>query len=95
MGREDAPRVPIFFRVKGPDGKPVRWVELEARFAPGNEYVTGRRHADAAGTCLLHWPRMAERVSVKIAHGPSSCAVDVELERPEPHRVIEVNLAPP
>jgi hypothetical protein len=94
LGR-NAPRVPIFFRVKGPDGKPVPWVELEARFSPGNEYVRSKRHTDASGTCLLHWPRTADRVSVKIAHQGSSRAVDVWVERPDPHRVVEVVLVAP
>lgn len=95
LAGRDAPRVPIFFRVRGPDGKPVPWVDLEARFFPGNEYVRSKRHADASGTCLLHWPRTADRVSVKIVHGASEGSVEVELVRPEPHRVIEVSLARP
>ncbi|MBL9108878.1 MAG: hypothetical protein JNM74_06395 [Myxococcales bacterium] len=87
--------MPIFFRVRGPDGRPVPWVELEAHFSPGNQYVRGKRHADASGTCLLHWPREADSVAVRISHGVSVAAVNVPVERANPHRVVEVSLATP
>lgn len=94
QGREE-PRIPLFFRVRGPDGRPVPWVELEARFAPGNEFVRGRRRTDASGTCLLHWPRSAASVRVRIEHGASSASVEVALVRPDPTRVVDVNLLAP
>ncbi|MEM9072153.1 MAG: hypothetical protein AAGE52_26845 [Myxococcota bacterium] len=46
----------------------------------------------AAGLCLVHWPRDADRLTLEVAAGAGSARLEVEQQRPEPSRVIEVQL---
>ena len=86
------PPFPAMLRVRDASGQPVPRVELEGTFEPAGRPLR-KVQVTADGLCLVHWPRQAERLRLRITAGHESAEVDVGQRRSEPTRVIEVSLS--
>lgn len=79
------------FRVRDSSGVLVPRVELVGTFEPGRRPLR-KSQLTASGLCMVHWPETAEQLVVEIRAGHESRRVEVSTRRPEPDRVIEVQL---
>lgn len=92
LGAEPPRRVPTMFRVRDAAGETVPQVDLHCVFTP-NQTEKKVRKITASGLCILHWPKGSRHVRVQVK-GPRGGAAEVEVavDRPDPDRVIEVQL---
>lgn len=90
--RAEAPPFPAMLRVRDAAGRPVPKVELRGVFEPTGRAVR-KVQTTADGLCMVHWPREAERLRLRVIAGLESAEVEVHQRRPEPSRVIEVDLS--
>lgn len=83
---------PAMLRVRDADGRPVPKVELVGVFEPSGRTIR-KVQTTAHGLCVLHWPQRAERLRLRVVAGAQSADLEVHPRRPEPSRVIEVELS--
>ncbi len=86
------PRVPMMLRVRDPRGDVVPQVDLHCVFEP-NGRESKLRKITASGLCILHWPKGSSRLRLFIQAPQGAAEVQVAMDRPDPDRVIEVQLA--
>ena len=83
---------PAMLRVRDASGTPVPQVRLSGVFEPPGRKMQ-KTQITASGLCLVHWPRDARRLILRVTAGAESAEIEVDQLRPEPSRVIEVELS--
>ncbi len=78
-------------RVRDSSGTLVSKVELVGTFEPGGRPLR-KSQRTANGLCIVHWPKTTEQLVLEIRAGHESRRLEVSTRRPEPDRVIEVQL---
>ena len=82
---------PALFRVRDERGELVDRVVLRGTFEP-----TGRTieitQPTAGGVCMVTWPQKARRLILELSANGERAEVEVIEPRPDPSRVIEVQL---
>lgn len=86
------PAFPALLRVRNPSGKPVDQVHISGVFSPGG-HLLEKTLTTANGLCMVEWPAHARKLQVRLVAGDSSAKLEVLDSRPDPDRVIEVQLA--
>ncbi len=86
------PTFPALLRVRNPNGKPVDQVRISGVFTPGGNLLE-KTLTTANGLCMVEWPARARKLKISIVAGDSSAQIEVLDSRPDPDRVIEVQLA--
>jgi hypothetical protein len=86
------PAFPALLRVRNPSGKPVEQVHISGVFKPGDQLLE-KTLTTANGLCMVEWPARARKLKISIVAGDSSAQIEVLDSRPDPDRVIEVQIA--
>jgi len=84
--------MPALFRVHDPTGAPVERVQITGVMEPSGRRLQ-RMKITAAGLCLLSWPKSARRLRLTLTAGGASADVEGDARRPDPDRVIHVQLS--
>ncbi len=82
---------PALFRVRDASGNLVERVLLRGVFQPSGRKIEVTQPT-ASGVCMVTWPQKAERLVLELSANGGTASVEVVEPRPDPSRVIEVQL---
>lgn len=82
---------PALFRVRDESGELVERVLLRGVFEPSGRRIE-LNQPTAGGVCMVTWPMKAQRLVLELSANGESASVEVIEPRPDPSRVIEVQL---
>ena len=82
---------PALFRVRDENGELVERVLLRGVFEPSGRRIEVNQPT-AGGVCMVTWPVNAQRLVLELSAKGERAAIELEEPRPDPSRVIEVQL---